>query len=162
MQHLKTYNSFINESKEDDELWDKIDKIPMEQKLKQLKAIGKTFPAGYAKQSPGAINMVYADAIEANKIKLNEAETSFEQNLKNAEVTLSFKTADDSVIEVRELEGAGMAGEDMTFAYIVKDDKIISKKEAEKLLNLSDFKELMDYLNSVGDANYSSAISFIK
>lgn len=86
---------------------------------------------------------------------------SFDDTMKEAEVTLSFVDKMGHKVEVREVDGTGMAGEPMTFAYVFHDGEISSREKVKSHMKTSDYKELCDYLNDVADNNEASAISFV-
>jgi hypothetical protein len=116
----------------------------------------------------------YKDSIDKLKdsIKPKSKETSpekkkiikesFEEDMHNAEVTLTLKDKEGHDVEVREIEGTGMAGEPMTFAYVFHDGNLSSRDKVRSRLKPSDFKELTDYLADITDNNEASAISFVK
>jgi hypothetical protein len=87
---------------------------------------------------------------------------SFNEEMNDAEVTISFKDKGGQDVEVRELEGTGMAGEPMTFAYIFHNGSLSTRDKVKSQMKSSDFKELSDYLNDIADNNEASAISFVQ
>jgi hypothetical protein len=100
------------------------------------------------------------DAIIGKKKKV--LKESFEDEMRDAEVTANYTDKNGKNIEVREIEGTGMAGEPMTFAYIFHDGVITSKEKVKSHMKPSDFKDLCDYLNDIADNNEASAISFVQ
>lgn len=95
------------------------------------------------------------------KEKKKAIKESFEETLDNAETTLSIVDKMGHKVEVKEVEGTGMAGEPMTFAYIFHNGEISSREKVKDHLKSTDFKELSDYLNDVASNNEASAISFV-
>jgi hypothetical protein len=95
-------------------------------------------------------------------------ENHFSDTLSKVKATVTYEGKDGEKVEVKEIEGKGMAGEPMTFAYVLVDGYLVSTSEKintrysklNKILNPVDFKELADYLGEISDANNDSAISF--
>jgi hypothetical protein len=97
---------------------------------------------------------------------INEKHLS--DTLSKVKASVTYKGKDGEKVEVKEIEGKGMAGEPMTFAYVLVDGYLVSTWEKintrysklNKILSPADFKDLSDYLEEISDANSDSAISF--
>lgn len=86
---------------------------------------------------------------------------SSEDFLNGAEITATYIDKNNKYVEVKEVEGSGMAGEPMTFAYIYHDSKITSIENVKSFLKASDFKDLLEYINDVHSNNQASAVDWI-
>jgi len=107
-------------------------------------------------------DMLSPDEKSKNPRKKKVIKESFDETMEEAEVTLSFTDKIGHKVEVKEIEGSGMAGEPMTFAYVFHDGQISSKEKVKSHLKPADYKELCDYLNDIADNNEASAISFVQ
>ena len=87
-------------------------------------------------------------------------ESKNEDDLKDVPPTAIYDGKNGEKIEVKEIEGQGMAGEPMTFAYVFCDGKISHSKELKSVMTPSDFKDMSDYLRAIADSNEASAISW--
>jgi len=87
---------------------------------------------------------------------------SFEETMKDAEVTATYHVKEGHIVEIREMEGTGMAGEPMTFAYIFENGEVTTREHVKSHMKASDFKDLCSYLDDVAYNNEDSAISFLK
>jgi len=87
---------------------------------------------------------------------------SFEETMMGSDVTVSFVSKEGKTVEVKEIEGTGMVGEAITFAYIFHDGIISSREEAKTYLKPSDYRELCEYLADVTDNKFHSALKFVK
>ena len=100
------------------------------------------------------------DSDDKKKPSRNQLDENEKETMNDAEVTLTFKDKDGGKVEVREIEGIGMAGEPMTFAYVYHDNKISTREKVKNFLSTSEFNELTEYLNDVSDNNHHSAVSY--
>lgn len=82
-------------------------------------------------------------------------------HLEGMDTVLEFTDKNGKTIEVKEDYGKGMAGESMTFVYIVHDGKMVKSKDIKGVMDPEDFKTLTDHLKQVGQSNYASAISYV-
>jgi hypothetical protein len=64
--------------------------------------------------------------------------------MNQSEVSLSLVDKNGKTVEIREIEGSGMAGEPMMFAYIFHDGNLSSREKVKNFLKNSDFKVLSD------------------
>jgi hypothetical protein len=99
------------------------------------------------------------DAIVGKKKVIKE---SFDDEMNNAEVTATYTDKNGKLIEIREIEGSGMAGEPMTFAYIFHDGILSSREKVKGSMKPTDFRGMIDYLNDIADNNEASAISYVR
>ena len=169
MRKIRKFDEFLDEKKSPykkatllkyKRKWEKGEKIPVgvENSLKAQgmipRANGEIEVSADYEDDP----IVQVKPLEKKKKVIKE---SFEETLNNIEITLSFTDKEGHSVEVKEIEGTGMAGEPMTFAYIFHKGKLSSKEKVKPHLKNADYKELCDYLNDIYDNNEASAISFI-
>jgi len=75
--------------------------------------------------------------------------------------SMEFKTKDGKKVELREVDGHGMADEPMTFAYLFLDGVLTKFNDIEDLLNSQDALDLKARLDDINDENQASAISYV-
>lgn len=102
------------------------------------------------------------DYKEQSPEKKKVIKESFQETIDQAEVTVAFTDKEGKTVEVREIEGTGMAGEPMVFAYVLRDGILSSREKVKPYLKPSDYKELSEYLDDIYDNNEASAISFVR
>lgn len=100
-----------------------------------------------------------ADMVKPKKKAIKE---SLQETLEDAEVTFTCSDNEGEPVEIREVDGTGMAGEPMVFAYIIHKGIITTREKVKPHLRPQDFKELCQYLDDVADNNEHSAMSFVK
>jgi len=165
MMPIQDFSSFLEEKKSPykkatllkyKRKWENGDKIPIgiENSLKAQ---------GMIPRSSGEIEVsddYKDDFLKSSKKKV--VKESFQDLKDSAEVTFKIRDKKGGEVEVREIEGIGMAGENMTFAYIFHNGEISSREKVKPFIKSSDFQELSNYLNDITDNNEASAISFVK
>ena len=81
----------------------------------------------------------------------------------NLETVLTYNDLEGNpTIEVREVEGEGMAGEPCTFSYVYFKGEQSTLAKVKPYMTLQDYTDLHNYLSDVASDNYNSAISFIQ
>jgi hypothetical protein len=117
---------------------------------------------------------VVSDEYKDTKTKLKDAlapktpekkkaiKESFEETMYEAEVTAVYTDKSGKHIEIREVEGTGMVGESMTFAYIFHDGKLTTNEHIKPFMKHADFKDMTDYIKDIYDNNEASAMSFVR
>jgi hypothetical protein len=169
MTKIKGYTEFISEKKSPykkatllkyKRKWEAGEEIPFGIEA-SLKAQGMIPRAdGETRTSPEYTDTV--DKIKDVLMPKKNLKESFEDTIGTAEVTLEFTDKNGKSVEVKEVEGSGMAGEPMTFAYLFHDNKLTTQEKLKTLMKSQDYKELVDYLSDVYDNNYASAVSYVK
>jgi DNA-binding protein YbaB len=175
MKHIKLFENFVNEEFEAYNEFGLQDK----ENIEKAQAVLNAAEIEYDLTSGGGMTFfIFQNAEDLEKAveevkqaidtsKEDEWEDAVEESSKpeahidSMETVLSYTDKDGKTIEVKEDEGEGMAGESMIFAYILHNGKLAKVKDVEKVMDPKDFKELSDYLKSVGDNNYASAISYV-
>ena len=170
MTKIKGYTEFISEKKSPykkatllkyKRKWEAGEEIPfgIESSLKAQgmipRADGETRPSDEYATTIDKIK----GAIAPKKKDLKE---SFEDTIGSAEVTLEFKDKDGKSIEVKEVDGSGMAGEPMTFAYLFHDGVLTTKESLKPLMKGQDYRMLLEYLSDLYDNNEASAVAYVK
>lgn len=102
------------------------------------------------------------DALVKSPEKKKAIKESFEETIDDSEVTATYTDKEGKTVELKEMEGTGMAGEPMTFTYIFHDGKLSSMERIKSVLKQHDYKDLMEYLNDIYDNNQASAISWVR
>jgi hypothetical protein len=171
MSKLSNFTEFVDEKKSPykkatllkyKRKWEDGEKIPF--------GVENTLKAqGMIPRADGEIRVSdeYADNLKDAMVSTKSAEKkkvikeSFDEEMEEAEITASYTDKEGKKIEIREIEGTGMAGEPMTFAYIFHDGKISSREKVKSHMKPADFKDLTEYLNDIADNNEASAISFV-
>lgn len=171
MTKIRSYSEFVSEKKSPykkatllkyKRKWEAGEDIPfgVESSLKAQ---------GMIPRSDGEVRVSddYADTVDKIKTAIapaskKELKESFEDTIGTAEVTLEFKDKDGKSIEVKEVDGSGMAGEPMTFAYLFHDNILTTKEKLKTLMKSSEYKELSEYLSDIADNNEASAIAYVK
>lgn len=146
--------------------WDNGEEIPfgIENSLKAQgmipRANGETKVSGdYANDSSLADIIKPKTKTPEKKKAIKE---SFEESMGSAEITAVYESRDGSKVEIKETNGTGMAGEDITFTYVYLNGELSSRDKVKSHMKHVDFKDLCEYLNDVAINNEESAISFIQ
>jgi hypothetical protein len=166
MAKLRNFSDFLDEKKSPykkatlikyKRKWEDGEKIPFGIES-SLKAQGMIPRADGEVRVSDEYKETLKDAIVGKKKVLKE---SFDDEMQDAEITATYTDKSGKTIEVREIEGTGMAGEPMTFAYIFHDGVVTSREKLKSSMKPVDFKDLSDYLNDISSNNEASAIAFV-
>ena len=166
MARLRNFSDFLDEKKSPykkatlikyKRKWEDGEKIPFGIES-SLKAQGMIPRADGEVRVSDEYKETLKDAIVGKKKVLKE---SFDDEMQDAEITATYTDKAGKTIEVREIEGTGMAGEPMTFAYIFHDGVVTSREKLKSSMKPADFKDLSDYLNDISSNNEASAIAFV-
>ena len=88
-------------------------------------------------------------------------ESKIDDTLSKTPPTVTYKGKNGEKIEIKELEGEGMAGEPMTFAYVICNGKVSHSDELKSVLSTEDFKDMSDYISGISDSNEDSATAWV-
>ena len=148
--------------------WDEGEKVPfgVENSLKAMglipRADGEFRVSDEYKDLDGKIKSMIRVKPKDTPEKKKAIKESFDETINDAEIEFSTKDKDGKVVEIKEIEGTGMAGEPMVFSYIFHDGHLTSKEKLKPHLSPTVYKEICEYLNDIADNNEASAISFVR
>jgi hypothetical protein len=88
-------------------------------------------------------------------------ESKIDDTLSKIAPTVTYEGTGGEKIEIKEMEGEGMAGEPMTFAYVLCDGKISHSDELKSVMSAEDFKDMSEYISGISDSNEDSAVAWV-